>query len=74
MRLLLEWGEHAPRADCQDGEALVIAAVGGHEAAVRLLLGWREHAPRADCQGGRPLLVAIKVGVVNCLYDAYDSL
>ena len=40
------------RADCQDGEALVVAAEYGHEGVVRLLLGWDRHAPRPDCQGG----------------------
>ena len=69
MHLLLGWREHVPRADCQDGQALVSAAEGGHEAVVRLLLGWREHAPRADCNGGRPLSMAIGGGheeVVRC--------
>ena len=61
IRLLLEWPVDAPRADCQDGEALVMAAFHGHLKVVELLLRWPEHAPRADCQGGRALTVADRV-------------
>ncbi|GAX86662.1 hypothetical protein CEUSTIGMA_g14070.t1 [Chlamydomonas eustigma] len=43
VRLLLEWPEHTPRADC--GLALVDAASCGHLDVVRLLLEWPEHAP-----------------------------
>ena len=58
VRMLLE-SKYAPRANCQNGRALVIAAARGHEAIVRLLLEWSQHAPRADCQNGEALLQAI---------------
>lgn len=45
--LLLEYKEHAPRADSQDGLPLVDAAFFGHEALLRLLLEWREHASKS---------------------------
>ncbi len=50
------------RADCKDGEALVRAALYGHEAVVRLLLEWKENAPRADCQDGEALILAAAYG------------
>ena len=50
--------EHAPRADCLEGEALVRAAGGGHEVVVRLLLRWQQHAPAADCKDGEALIRA----------------
>ena len=71
-RLLLGWQEHAPRADCQRGVALLEAVRGGHEGVVRLLLGWPVHAPRADCQGGIALLEAARggyEGVVRLLIE-----
>ncbi len=52
VRLLLEQREHAPRADCSNGWALIEAAANGHMSVVRLLLEWKEHAPQADCQDG----------------------
>ena len=50
VRLLLTWQKSPPRADCQGGAALIVAAGCGHNAVVRLLLLWPEHAPRANCQ------------------------
>ncbi len=61
VRLLLE-SEHAPRADCQDGEALLSTALTGHVPVARLLLEWPEHAPRADCQDGWTLVLAAQDG------------
>ena len=85
MLLLLGWAEHAPWADCREGQALVEASAVGHLAVVRLLLGWGEHAPRADCQGGHPLLMAMAgrrwsggvgghVQVMRCLQEAINNL
>jgi len=64
IRLLLEWAEHAPRADAQNGTALVCAARVGHVPIVRLLLEWAEHAPRADAQNGEALVRAAAEGHV----------
>ncbi|GAX84478.1 hypothetical protein CEUSTIGMA_g11898.t1 [Chlamydomonas eustigma] len=58
VRMLIEWPEHAPRADSQYGKALVFAARNGHLEIVRLLLEWPEHAPRADCRYGAALVLA----------------
>ena len=52
----------APRADCQEGEALVAAARAGHASVVVLLLERADDAPRADCQNGRALVVAAANG------------
>ena len=62
MQLLLEWPEHAPKADCMSGEALVQAAEHGHVAAMQLLLGWGMDAPTADCQYGMALVAAARGG------------
>ncbi len=62
VQLLLEYKEHAPRADCRDGVALVAAAEGGHVDVVRLLLEWKEHAPRAVCRDEVALFVAVESG------------
>ncbi len=73
VRLLLSWPEHAPRADCLDGEALVNAAERGHVDMVRLLLSWPEHAPPADSRNGQALVFAAERGhveVVRLLKDA----
>ena len=61
-RLLLSWPKNAPRADCQEGEALVFAAGVGLEPVVRLLLSWPHRAPRADCQDGEALVRAAERG------------
>ncbi len=37
---LLGWAVHAPRADSQEGLALVVAARYGHDAIVQRLLRW----------------------------------
>jgi hypothetical protein len=50
---------HAPRADCKNGEALVDAAMKGHEAVVRLLL---PHFDRLGCQDGCALAAALQFG------------
>jgi hypothetical protein len=60
MRMLLEWPEHAPRADCGDGTALVVAAANGNRRGVVMLLEWPEHAPRADCRDGDAIFYAIR--------------
>ena len=73
VQLLLTWPEHAPRADCKDGLALVAAATGGHEKVVRLLLAWPCHAPGAACQDGLASREAANgryEGVVRLLRDA----
>jgi ankyrin repeat protein len=49
VRMLLDWPENAPRADCRNSSALVAAARGGHYETVRMLLEWPENTPRADC-------------------------
>ena len=64
---VLRWTEHAPRADCRDGEALAAAARGGHAEAVRLLPAWPEHAPRADWQCRRALQLTEEPEVVRLL-------
>ena len=46
MRLLLGWPDHAPRADCQDGKALILAAEGGHEEVLQVL---RESVAKERC-------------------------
>ena len=58
VRLMLSLPVHAPRADCNDGDALFWAAFNGTESIVRLLLEWPVHAPRADCQDGIALVRA----------------
>lgn len=50
----------APRADCNNGDALVYACEYGHEQVARMLLTWPDHAPRADCNGGMTLIRACK--------------
>ena len=52
----------APRADCQDGYALVRAAEAGHTDVVRLLLERPDDAPRADCRYGEALVWAAEEG------------
>ena len=48
VRLLLRWPQHAPRADCQNGMALIQAARKGFKGVVCLLL---ECPSLADAQG-----------------------
>ncbi len=62
VKLLLTRPNDAPRADCQNGDALVWAAQNGHSDVVRLLLTWKEHAPRADCRDGDALVWAAAKG------------
>eukprot|EP00798_Chlamydomonas_sp_ICE-L_P008971 gene8970-biopygen8853 len=62
-RCLMHAPQNAANADCQDGEALVEAAFGGHI----------EHAARANCGGGVALVGAADRGhteVVCMLLDA----
>ena len=76
VRLLLGYGRHASRADCQYGDALVAAAKNGHAEVVRTLLEWPVHAPSADCQHGRALNLAARYGhteVVRTLMAAVQS-
>eukprot|EP00798_Chlamydomonas_sp_ICE-L_P009249 gene9249-biopygen9124 len=54
--------QHAARADCQDGRALVNAASNGHTDIVRLLLEAPEHAARANCLDGQALVNAASNG------------
>lgn len=74
MRVLLEWHEHAPRADCAGGGgALVAALMARAPDRVRLLLEWPEYAPRADCWGGAALYVAASNGDLVSLQLLLDS-
>jgi hypothetical protein len=50
------------RADCQDGEALLLAAEYGHAEVVLMLLDCKENAPQADCQAGEALARAAEGG------------
>ncbi len=64
----------APRADCQDGEALCLAAAEGHVEMVELLLSWSENAPRADCRDGEALVQAAQGGHVGVMWTLQEFL
>ena len=55
----------APRADCLNSFALVVAAEGGNKDVVSLLLSWPIHAPRADCRDGQALVAAAERGHID---------
>ena len=48
LRLLMEWKDHPPRADCREVEALVQAAEEDKLPAVRMLLKWTDSAPKVN--------------------------
>jgi ankyrin repeat protein len=62
VRMLLDWPENAPRADCRNSSALVAAARGGRDKTVRMLLERPENAPRADCCNSSALVAAARGG------------
>ena len=73
FQILLNWKDAAPRADIDDGQALVEAAGGGHAKMVQMLLRRRRNAPRANCQDGEALVAAAGFGhvaVVDALLGA----
>jgi hypothetical protein len=49
-------------ADCQDGEAVVVAASSGNMSILQMLLGWNQNTPKANCQDGKALAEAIISG------------
>jgi hypothetical protein len=64
--LLLGWPQHALRADCREGFALVLCAHQGNAQVARLLLTAPHHATRANCSNGKTALVmACKRGHVE---------
>ena len=66
VRLLVESNLNGPRADCQDGEALMIACENGFDQIVRTLLN-APNAPRADCRDGRGMVHACVRGHASVL-------
>lgn len=53
---------YAPRADCRNGDALVMACACGHVGMVETLLTWPRHAPFADCRNGYAVVFAATNG------------
>jgi ankyrin repeat protein len=76
VKMLLEWPRHAPYADCQDGEALMMAAQNGHNSIVKMLLEWPENAPDGSCQEGRALDLADEnehFAIFEMIYATIDN-
>jgi ankyrin repeat protein len=65
VKILLSWPQHAPRADVQNGAALIVASQKGHIGIVKTLLDWPEHAPSSELRAGLALRVAAKNGHVE---------
>ena len=70
MELLLTWPVNAPKANCQNGEALIQAAECSHLTVVQMLLD-SNHAPLPCCQKSKAIFES-KSGSYGCACDNHN--